>query len=110
MHVANLLLHHGSSHVTRDQLAQVPVPPASDTWRPIALHTLLDGVSASLERAGLRVINESHGLTRDGSRYFGLLQVANGDGANANGEDFALVVGLRNSHDKTIPTLVSRPA
>jgi hypothetical protein len=38
-------------------------------------------------------------LTHDGARYFGLLQVANG----SNADDFGLVVGLRNSHDKSFP-------
>src|SRR5262249_30769696 len=52
-----------------------------------------------LERAGLSVVSEAHGLSRDGARYFGLLEVVNGrpDG------DFGLVVGLRNSHDKSFP-------
>src|SRR5207237_3200224 len=43
--------------------------------------------------------SEAHGLTRDGNRYFGLLQVANGH----NPDDFGLVVGLRNSPDKSFP-------
>jgi hypothetical protein len=66
---------------------------------PLAHARLLDGVQSALERVGLHVAGEAHGLARDGSRYFGLLQVANGD----NPEDFGLVVGLRNSHDKTFP-------
>ena len=44
-------------------------------------------------------MTEAHGLTHDGARYFGLLQVA---GQDAEG-DFGLVVGLRNSHDKVFP-------
>jgi hypothetical protein len=43
--------------------------------------------------------SEAHGLTRDGRRYFGLLQVANG----TNPDDFGLVVGVRNSHDRSFP-------
>ena len=44
-------------------------------------------------------MTDAHGLTHDGQRYFGLLQVANG----SNPDDFGLVVGIRNSHDKTFP-------
>ena len=44
-------------------------------------------------------MNESHGLTHDGNRCFSLLQVANGH----SDQDFALVVGIRNSHDQTFP-------
>jgi hypothetical protein len=66
---------------------------------PVAHHRLLAGVRSSLEGAGLAVVHEAHGLTGDGARYFGLLQVANGH----NPDDFGLVVGLRNSHDKSFP-------
>jgi hypothetical protein len=50
-------------------------------------------------RNGLHVVSEAHGLAHDGQRYFGLLQVANG----SNPEDFGLVVGVRNAHDKSFP-------
>jgi len=85
--------------VPRAQVAGVTTPPRTPSWVPIAHARLLDGVQASLEHAGLSVVSEAHGLSRDGARYFGLLQVVNGrpDG------DFGLVVGLRNSHDKSFP-------
>jgi hypothetical protein len=42
-------------------------------------------------------------LTKEGARYFGLLQVAR-KGAEAEAKrDYAFVAGLRNSHDKTFP-------
>jgi hypothetical protein len=95
----NLMLHAGADTVSREQISVVKTPERTATWVPIPHDRLLDGVQATLERAGLRVITEAHGLTKDGNRYFGLLQVANGHAD----EDFGLVVGLRNSHDKTFP-------
>jgi hypothetical protein len=59
------------------------------------LRAVLDCVAAN----HMTVVNEAHGLTKDGNRYFGLIQVANGH----NADDFGLVIGLRNSHDKMIP-------
>lgn len=99
MNKANLVLHCGAQNASREQIAAVQTPPRTQTWVPIGHHTLLSGVQGALERAGLHVVNEAHGLTRDGSRYFGLLQVANGE----NAEDFGLVLGLRNSHDRSLP-------
>jgi hypothetical protein len=99
MHQSNLILHCGAFTATRVQVAGVATPPGTRTWRPIPHGRLLDGVQGSLGRAGLAVVSEAHGLTRDGNRYFGLLQVANGD----NPDDFGLVVGLRNSHDQSFP-------
>jgi hypothetical protein len=99
MNRINLCLHCGSRSVPRDQVSTVITPPRTSSWVPIPHARLLDGVQSSLQRAGLSVVSEAHGLSRDGNRYFGLLQVANG---HAN-EDFGLVVGLRNSHDKSFP-------
>lgn len=99
MHRCNLCLHAGAHAASREQVAAVPTPSRTDSWVPIGHHRLLAGVQTALERAGLRVVGEAHGLTRGGERYFGLLQVANGRAP----EDFGLVVGLRNSHDKSFP-------
>ena len=99
MQKSNLILHTGAHPVQREQLAAIVTPPRTSSWVPISHGHLVDGIQGSLERAGLTVITEAHGLTRDGNRYFGLLQVANGH----NPDDFGLVVGVRNSHDKTFP-------
>src|SRR6185312_10695181 len=47
--------------------------------------------------------NEAHALWSDGLRYFGLLEVTNGHLA----EDYGLVIGLRNSHDKSFPAAIA---
>jgi Domain of unknown function (DUF932) len=99
MNRANLYLHCGAHAVSRERMAEVITPARTESWVPIAHHQLLAGVQESLGRSGLHVVTEAHGLTRDGNRYFGLLQVANG----SNPEHFGLVVGIRNSHDKSFP-------
>lgn len=96
---SNLCLHAGARSASRDQVAAVPTPARTASWVPIPHGRLLAGVQESLARAGLSVVSEAHGLTRDGGRYFGLLQVANGH----TSDDFGIVVGLRNSHDKSFP-------
>lgn len=50
----------------------------------------------------MTVVNQAHGLWGDGARYFGLLEVRNGD----TDRDYGLVVGLRNSHDKSFPASI----
>jgi hypothetical protein len=94
-----LMLHSGAHTASRETVLAVPTPPPTATWRPIPHGDLIAGVQDTLERSGLYTVEEAHGLTRDGSRYFGLLRVHNGrpDG------DFGLVVGIRNSHDKSFP-------
>lgn len=95
-----LILHAGANAATREQVALAPVPLATRTWTPVGHGALVDGVQTTLERSGLSVVNEAHGLTNDGARYFGLLQVR---ATGTDDGDFGLVVGLRNSHDKRFP-------
>lgn len=97
MATANLILHTGAKSVQREQLLTAHTPLPTRTWRPIPHSTLIDQVENSLKSSGLDIVAESHGMTQDGNRYFGLMQVGGGDG------DFGMVVGLRNSHDKKFP-------
>ena len=94
-----LCIHAGAEKVERGQLALVFTPQRTDTWVPIAHDRFLGGVIEHLQVSGLSIVNEAHALTKDGNRYFGLLQVANGH----NPGDYGIVVGVRNSHDKTFP-------
>jgi hypothetical protein len=77
----------------------VPTPKATETWYPIPHTVLLDQVEETLQHNGLKIVNQAHALGHEGNRYFGLLEVRNGD----NAHDFSLVVGVRNSHDQTFP-------
>ena len=99
MRQSNLCLHCGTNRVERAAIEAVTTPEATETWQPISHWEFLGGVQASLETAGLSVVSESHALGHGGDRYFGLLQVANG----SNPDDYGLVVGVRNSHDKSFP-------
>lgn len=94
-----LILHCGANHVERPKLALVPTPEPTETWFPIAHHKVLSQVERKLEASGLKVVSEAHALSHEGNRYFGLLEVRNGE----NADDFALVIGVRNSHDMTFP-------
>src|SRR5947208_2493603 len=96
---SNLILHCGAKAATREQIAAVATPARTATWVPIPHARLLAGVQECLGRAGLSIVSEAHALTKDGLRYFGLMQVENGKAA----DDFSLVVGVRNSHDQTFP-------
>ncbi len=99
MNKLNLCLHTGARTVEREHLALVPTPERTATWVPIPHVKLLQGIEGHLAGAGFRVIQEAHGVTANGDRYFGMLQVANG----RNPDDFGLVVGIRNSHDMKFP-------
>ncbi len=85
------------------QVEEAPTPAASQTWVPIAHHRLLEQIEETLTASGMTVANEAHALWTDGLRYFGLLEIANGQ----SHEDYGLVIGLRNSHDKSFPAAIA---
>jgi len=97
--MANLLMHCGGRHITRDELANATTPLRTRSWVPVAHQRLLELVDQTIEGQGFHVTNQAHGLWGDGARYFGLMELANGH----NAEDYSLVLGLRNSHDKSFP-------
>jgi hypothetical protein len=95
----DLMLHCGAAKVERAAVEIVPTPDATDTWTPIPHTALIERVEDTLKSDGLTIVTQTHSLTRGGNRYFGLMQIANGH----NSEDYAWVLGLRNSHDKSFP-------
>ncbi|MGW8178237.1 MAG: hypothetical protein ACWGQW_05630 [bacterium] len=92
----SLVAHCGANLVEREQVLATIAPPRTDTWRPIDHSILLDLATDSIHQVGLNVVSEAHALTPNGHRYFGLLEIQN------DAQDFNLVVGLRNSTDKSI--------
>jgi hypothetical protein len=95
----NLVLHCGAAAVAREALASVVVPPSTDTWFPIGHTSLLAEIEKALMAAQMQITSQAHSLTKEGARYFGLMQVNNGQ----ENSDFSYVLGVRNSIDKSFP-------
>ena len=95
----NLMLHCGAAAVERAQLAEVELPETTRTYCPVGHDTLLDLVEDRMDAVGFHFGEQAHGLTKDGDRYFGLVQLTNG----ASSDSHALVMGVRNSLDKKFP-------
>src|ERR1700677_4292703 len=96
---SNLILHCGAHSKSRNVVKHVPTPKGTATWTPIPHILLIEEVERALKTNGLTIANQAHSLTHDQSRYFGLMEVRNGK----SHEDYAYVLGLRNSHDKRFP-------
>jgi hypothetical protein len=101
--MVNLVLHCGAKNVPRSTVEKATTPAASATWVPVPHGRFLQQVESTISCNGLTVVNEAHALWNDGLRYFGLMEVANGE----SHEDYGLVVGLRNSHDKSFPASIA---
>jgi hypothetical protein len=95
----NLCLHTGGHQASFDDVRAVRTPNATDSWCPIPHHEYVESVLETLRQSQLTVVDSVHALWEDGNRYFGSFQLQNGHAH----DDYALVVGLRNSHDKSFP-------
>lgn len=95
----NLFLHCGGQTVSREALAQVHTPGATESWHPIPHLQLIETIEKTLTFTNLKVGSFAHSLSHEGARYFGLMEIRNCD----NAHDHCWVLGLRNSHDKTFP-------
>ena len=101
-----LVLHCGADRVSLDEVRAVETPPATcrgtagRLFVPIPHIALYEEVCSALCGSGYTITEEAHALTKEGARYFALLQVARSDRTLAGAiEEYSLIFGLRNGHD-----------
>ena len=92
-----LILHCGAKEIEYDDLRHVAIPPATQSHVPLAHFRLVETIRYALGFHGHEIIDEKHGITEDGMRYFGALMLKSPYG------NYIDSVGLRNSNDKTFP-------
>ena len=99
----NLMLHCGATAKPRHELGLVPLPQATKTYAPLGHKPFIDMVEDKMGEVGFKFGDQAHSLTKDGDRYFGLVQLLNGGSSS----EHAMVMGLRNSYDKAFSASVA---
>lgn len=99
MNKLNLVLHCGGSATSREEVEKIQAPSPDGRWFPISHGTLLSTVESELSKLDMHIVNESYGISQEGHRMFGILQIGNGH----NATDHSWVAGIRNSTDKSFP-------
>ena len=89
--------------VPLEQLIGVETPVATESFTPIPHFNLVQLTREAITRAGLTILEEEHSLARDNLRYFGGFALT---GADIQGADRQVVLGLRNSHDKSFAAAI----
>ena len=95
-----LCLHCGGHLATRDEVETTLTPSPTNTWQPIPHIELIERVEEALHLNRLEIGSMSHSLSHEGLRYFGLIEVRSRE---LREQDYAYVLGIRNSHNKTFP-------
>jgi len=93
----NLILHCGAEARQREDLETLETPkPRGRYHQPVPFADFVNTVEDQLRRIGLSLNDQGYGVTPDGNRFFGLMEV--GDPRR----DFSLLIGLRASHDQSL--------
>ena len=93
--VVNLMAHCGANYVERLDLGKPILPACTESYTPIGHDYFVDLVEDRLNDKGLKISNSGFALGNDGANMFGVLEIA-----HAKNDDYATVIGLRNSHIK----------
>lgn len=94
-----LLLHCGAETVPRAMLDSIKLPPATETFYPVAHGDFLDMVIETyVECLPVELDRVDLGLTREGARMFFTANFRNND----EGADWGVTIGGRNSIDKSM--------
>ncbi|MBT5467938.1 MAG: DUF932 domain-containing protein [Candidatus Marinimicrobia bacterium] len=94
----SLLLHCGAESATLDELASIPLPKETRTYKPVPHQALVSmlGTIASDLLPEFELVNTQFGLARDGAQMFGVHTLKNGSSA------MGLSIGFRNSYNKSL--------
>ena len=93
-----LLLHKGAEPATIEQLAMIPLPEETKSYKPVAHHDLANMLSSMAANLlpEFTLNSTQLGLARDGQKMFGVHTFKNGDSA------LGLSIGFRNSYDRSL--------
>lgn len=94
--MTGLIVHAGGQVVDRNQIDEAPTPGGTHTWTPVPHRDVVRMVEQSITTGGLTITDSTFALAAGGARMFGVITLA-------GGTDYATVVGVRNSHDKSFP-------
>ena len=82
--------------VSRDEIAMVQTPLATESWKPVPHIEVIDAVTDVVKAHNWQILDENFGLAREGQKMFGVMRIN-----KTNSTDWSRCIGLRNSHDKS---------
>lgn len=70
-----LMIESNARFVGREEIAQVPTPIGTISWKPVPHLEVIDAVSDVVNARGWRILDEQYGLARDGQKLFGVMRI-----------------------------------
>jgi hypothetical protein len=82
----------------------LPTPaPLGPIHKPVHHGAYVEMVENTLDQCGFEIKDQAFGVTNDGARFFGLMQIHHESLRDPKGTGVGHVIGLRGSHDQSIP-------
>lgn len=90
-----LIAHRGTQLMQRQDLLALPCPESTETHTVVPHSRIVEAIIEGLGMRRFDVVRDEYAVTPDGNRMFGTLEI------NEEGSGLRLLIGCRNSHDKT---------
>ena len=84
-------------YVGRDEIAAIPTPVGTISWKPVPHLDVIDAVTEVVKAKNWQIIDEQYGLAREGQRMFGVMRIN-----RTSSPDWSRCIGIRNSHDQSL--------
>ena len=92
----SLMMSEGK-YVGRNEIATVPTPTGTTSWKPVPHMDVIDAVTEAVKAKNWQILDEQYGLARDGQRMFGVMRIN-----NSSSPEWSRCIGIRNSHDQSL--------
>ena len=94
--MSHLCMGGGGHYATREEIAQVPTPEATSSWKPVPHYEVIEAVTEVVQAHHWVILEEQFGLAREGAKLFGVMKIN-----RSSSLEWCRCIGLRNSHDKS---------
>lgn len=92
-----LMIDSNARYVGRNEIAMVPTPAATASWKPVPHLDVIDAVTNVVKGQNWTILEEQYGLARDGQKMFGVIRIN-----KSSSLEWSRCIGIRNSHDRTL--------
>lgn len=82
--------------MTEEQIRQIPIPDATNTYAPVSHSNIIDAVQENLDKSGLSIVNKTYNGNGNGEQLIGMYRV------NQGNEEMGMMIAFRNSYDKSM--------
>ena len=96
--MSEVLTHRGARVVTREQLARIPTPIATSTFKPVAHAELVDMLTSRLLERGVQIAKQEYAVSANDQQIFGKLDFVTGTEMPGLGR----AMGFHAANDKSL--------